>query len=192
MPRKAKTAEAPTEMEALQQENDALRSVLSTKYAEASAVAIAKDLHEESKMVVIENCSSATVGIPYEYLGRKHTLMLDTSGIRQQGALPLEVWIGLERESKLVSEGYIRRTDRLTSNPNVIVDIAEFVTSIRESDMTSRVAKITNVSVLYRLYNWLEAKERDQRSGKEVKLMETLRTRLFETAKVRIIDGDIE
>src|SRR6185295_19657114 len=73
-----------------------------------------------STMVPVKNFGGTSVSIEYEYKGTTKVLILDPDGPKQVGAIPLDVWIELEHSSKLVSDGYIARTDLPYTNPNVI------------------------------------------------------------------------
>lgn len=139
-------------------------------------------------MVPVKNWSSTSVSIEYEYKGLKTVLILDPDGSRSVGAIPLETWTELERSSKLVSDGYIARTDKPVNNPNVIEDSGDYINNCTEGQLVSKLAQVTNVHVVHRLLRYIEALK--EKSGKDLAAQTALRNRIFELSGVRIVDEE--
>lgn len=133
-------------------------------------------------LVPIRNYSDSMVSLEFEYKGNKKVLILETMDPKRLGAIPLEVWIELERTSKLVSDGYIARTDLPITNPNVIEDDDSFVKSHGEKEFADKVNQMTNVHVLFRLLRLVEAMGKNK-AGKYLSAETALKTRIFDVTE---------
>lgn len=132
-------------------------------------------------MVPIRNYGSTSVSIEYEYKGMTKVLILDTKDPKDLGAIPLEVWVELERTSKLVSDGYIARTDIPCTNPNVIEDDEAFIKSRGEAEFVKTLSEMTNVHVLQRLLRQVESVK--HKSGKYLSAASALKQRIFDVTE---------
>jgi hypothetical protein len=132
-------------------------------------------------MVPIRNYGETSVSIEYDYKGTTKVLILGTSDPKRLGAIPVEVWSELERTSKLVSDGYIARTDMASTNPNVIEDDESFIKSHGEAEFTKILAQMTNVHVLQRLLKKVESF--GTKSGKYLSAASALKQRIFEVTE---------
>src|SRR5258706_13971189 len=154
----------------------ALRDKTSFEHSAAQA-----ELGGNYTLVPIRNYGDTTVSLEYEYKGNKKVLVLDTKDPKRLGAIPIEVWIELERTSKLVSDGYIARTDLPITNPNVIEDDETFIKSHGEAEFVKRIGEMTNVHVLQRLLRFVEASK--NKSGKYLSAASALRQRIFDVTE---------
>lgn len=191
MPRKSKKVQQEEANQVLVNKVTELENALLQKSAEVHALATAIPVTATPNMVTIGNFSGTLVGIPYEYNGQKRTLIMDIAGPTQTGSLPLDIWIELERSSKLVKEGYIARLDRPYSNPNIIPDVDEFVRTLREKDIESRLEKITNRHVLTRLLHFIEFLPKDQVTGKTALLRQKIQERYFALTNIQLVDEEL-
>lgn len=132
-------------------------------------------------MVPIRNYGGTTVSIEYEYKGMTKSLLLSTEDPKDLGAIPIEVWIELERTSKLVSDGYIARTDIPCSNPNVISDDTAFINDHNEVELVAKLHELTNSHVLLRLLRAIEAT--GNKTGKYLSAASAIKTRVFEVTE---------
>lgn len=132
-------------------------------------------------MVPIRNYGNTSVSISYEYKGMTKVLTLETQDPKRIGAIPLEVWTELERTNKLVSEGYIARTDIPCTNPNVIEDDEAFIRSHGEAEFVKKLSEMTNHHVLLRLLRTVETTK--NKSGKYLSAESALRQRIFEVTE---------
>lgn len=187
MPRKRTTSKssAASEIQTLKDRLGELERALVGERESNQAVQASLDRHPGTVMVPIKNYSGALVDVPYRVGGQKYSELLDSHGPNQTGAIPLDSWIALERDSRLVRLGYIVRTDRPITNPNVIEDIDAFVRSIREKDIESRVAKIENLDVLYRLSQYIELLPKEEVTGKHLKVLDAVRKGITDKTGVR-------
>jgi hypothetical protein len=174
----------------LEQENKELKDQVIASAAEVHALKSAEGGTRLPKMVPVRNFGGTQVFIPYEWYGTNRTLVLDTTGARQTGALPFEVWVELERDNNLVKLGYVARTDVPITNVNVIADINDFMSSSTEDEIKDRVSQIENPNVLYRLLGELLPKPKPERTSKEFMIINVVSERIFELTSVRIFDGD--
>ncbi len=154
----------------------ALRDKTSFEHSAAQA-----ELGGNYTLVPIRNYGDTTVSLEYEYKGNKKVLVLDTKDPKRLGAIPIEVWIELERTSKLVSDGYIARTDLPITNPNVIENDEEFIKSHGEVEFTKKLSEMTNIHVLLRLLRAVEAME--NKSGKYLSAQTALKQRIFDVTE---------
>lgn len=166
----------------LQVENAELTKALSNQ----SAVANESNSLGTPVMVPVKNFSTTYIVHEYEYRGQPKRLDLDISGKKSIGALPLEIWLELERDTVYVDQGYIARTDMPITNPNVIEDAEKLVDNLTEEQFAKRVSLITNASTLYRLVGYLEPIE--NKTGKLLSAQRAVRNRVFELTKTRIVD----
>lgn len=132
-------------------------------------------------MVPIRNFGGTSVSIEYEYKGMTKTLILGTDDPKDLGAIPIEVWIELERTSKLVSDGYIARTDIPCTNPNVIPDDNVFFSTFNETELVSQIHKLTNSHVLLRLLRTIELVK--PQTGKFLSAASAIKQRVFEVTE---------
>lgn len=140
-----------------------------------------------STMVPVKNFGGTSVSIEYDYKGMTKVLILDTEGPKQVGAIPLDVWIELEHSSKLISDGYIARTDLPYTNPNVIPDIPGYITG-SESDFAEKISDITNHHVLHKLLRYIEGLE--TKTGKMLAAASALKDAIFKISGVRIVEEE--
>lgn len=161
----------------------ALREKTSFEHSAAQAEAGANYI-----MVPIRNYGGTSVSIEYEYKGQTRVLILDTSDPKRIGALPFEVWTELERTSKLVSDGYIARTDIPSTNPNVIDNDETFIKSYGETEFVKKLSEMTNTHTLLRLLRTVEAME--NKSGKYLSAIAALRQRIFDVTETFEKDKD--
>lgn len=177
----------------IQQENEELKKALHQRNAEAEALSRATPHPAtfSTKMVPVKNFSGNLVSIPYEYAGQARTLLLESSGLRQTGVLPYEVWLNLERESALVAKGYIARTDQAITNPNIVDDVQEYLDEREEKDIAEAILKIENASTLYKMLDHLDGTDPSDRTSKELFVREHLKRRIFEITKVQIVDSEM-
>lgn len=161
----------------LKEAQKALRDKVSFEHSAAQA-----ESGGNYTLVPIRNYSDTMVSLEFEYKGNKKVLILETMDPKRLGAIPLEVWIELERTSKLVSDGYIARTDLPITNPNVIEDDEEFVKSHGEKEFTDRVTQMTNVHVLLRLLRLVEAMGKNK-AGKYLSAETALKNRIFDVTE---------
>jgi len=176
----------------LEQEIAELKEQLLQKAAEVNALSKVSKEEEKDlppKTVTVINVGGTRVSIPYEWNGREKTLVLESTGSRRTGALPYEVWIDLERNSKLVSYGYIARLDVPTDNPNVIFDIDEFF-SLPEAGILKRISLIENVNVLHRLWSKIQSNSTEKHTGKDFVVSKAVRDRVFALSGVQMLDSD--
>ena len=157
-----------------------LQRALKDKAAFESSVMKA-ELGGNYTMVPIKNYGSTTVSIEYDYKGQTKVLVLGTQDPKDLGAIPVEVWVELERTSKLVSDGYIARTDLPITNPNVIPDDLEFIRSHGETELVKRLSELTNVHVLQRLLRSVEGI--GNKSGKYLSAASAIKQRIFEVTE---------
>lgn len=145
------------------------------------ASATKTELGLQYTMVPIKNYGGTDISIEFEYKGVTKVLQLGTRDPKNLGAIPVEVWIELERTSKLVSDGYIARTDIPCSNPNVIDNDEDFLTSNAEAEINKKIAEMTNVHVLQRLLRAVEAAK--NKTGKYLSVALALRQRIFDVTE---------
>lgn len=179
----------PKNKQELEQENKELRDQIISTAAEMHALKLVGAETALPSMVPVKNFGGTQVFIPYEWHGTNRTLVLDTTGMRQNGALPLEVWIQLERDNNLVKLGYVARTDVPITNINVIDSVDEFLTN-SEDMLKERIAEIENPNVLYRVLGELLPKPKTERTAKEFVVLNAVIDRIFDLTSVRILDGD--
>lgn len=156
-------------------ESDALRQ---------DAVSMFGEL-KESTMVPVKNFGGTLVSLQYEQFGNTRTVLLESQGPKQVALIPISAWLGYERDTNLVKEGYIARTDRPISNPNVVDDIEGFLNNSSESEMSERFSQITNPNVLHRVLAVVESQEK---TGKYLAAERALRNRIFKLTDVEIVD----
>lgn len=164
----------------LERENAELKKALEGKSRLDHTLSQA-DMGANYIMVPIRNYGSTTVSIEYEYKGMTKVLVLGTNDPKNLGVIPLEVWTELERTSKLVSDGYIARTDVPITNPNVIPDDEAFIKSHGEAEFAKKVELITNVHVLFRLLKCVEFNK--SKAGKYLSAASVLKQRIFDVTE---------
>ena len=133
-------------------------------------------------LVPIRNYGDTLVSLEFEFKGNKKVLLLETTDPKRLGAIPLEVWIELERTSKLVADGYIARTDLPITNPNVLEDDEDFIKSHGEKELADKVNQMTNTHVLLRLLRLVESMGKNK-SGKYLSAETALKNRIFEVTE---------
>lgn len=158
---------------------EAERALKEKSTFEASAAKA--ELGLQYTMVPIKNYGGTDISIEYEYKGVTKVLQLGTRDPKDLGAIPVETWIELERTSKLVSDGYIARTDIPCTNPNVVVDDNAFIQDNEESELVHKISGMTNVHVLQRVLRAVEAT--GSKSGKYLSAASTLRQRIFDVTE---------
>jgi hypothetical protein len=169
----------------LEKEVDDLKGQLEHEVRQAAVLSHAP---AQPTMVPIKNYGGTVVTVSYEILGNTKYAVLDISGLRQTASIPLDRWLELERDSKLVGLGYIARTDQPVTNPNVIPDVIVFVEDLKEQDIVSRLESIENPNVLHRINDYLAPKE--DRTAREGMILEEVRNRIFELTNLRITSVD--
>jgi hypothetical protein len=173
----------------LEQDNQELR----TQLANTQALLNAKQqtAREGIPMVPIRNYGGTVVTVTYDVFGTERACLMEPSGMKQFGSIPLERWQELERGSKLVSDGYIARTDRPITNPNIIEDVEEFIADIAEDKIETRIAEFTNANALYKINDFLAPRELEgELGGKELFLLTTVRDQIFELVGTKIVGKD--
>jgi len=179
----------PKTKKELEQENKELRDQVVNTAAEVHALRLADGGTSLPKMVPVKNYGGTQVFVPYEWQGVSRTLVLDTTGMRQNGALPYEVWLQLERDNNLVKLGYIARTDVPITNVNVVDSVLEFL-ELPEEEIKVRIAEIENPNVLYRVLGEVMPKPKTERTPKEFMVINDVCERIFTLTSVRVLDGD--
>lgn len=157
-----------------------LERALRTKAKFESSIAQA-ELGTSYTMVPIKNYGNTLVTLEFEYKGMKKNLVLGTKDPQNLGAIPLEFWVELERTNKLVTDGYIARTDIPNSNPNVIESDEEFIRSHGEVEFAKKVSEMTNAHVLLRLLKAVEFQK--IKSGKYLAAANALKQRIFDVTE---------
>lgn len=173
----------------LEQDNQELR----TQLANTQALANANKQSERDgvPMVPIKNYGGTVVTVTYDVFGVERFCMMEPSGMKQIGSIPLERWLDLERGSRLVSDGYIARTDRPITNPNVIEDVETFIAALTEDKLVARIEEFTNANALYKINDFLAPKELESKlGGKELFLLSTVREKIFDLVGTRIVGKD--
>src|SRR5437762_13977719 len=102
-------------------------------------------------MVPIKNYSPNYIVYDYQWRGLDRKLELSSKGKKQFATIPLEIWDELERDTVLVTEGYIARVDRPVTNPNIIEDAAAIIANLTEAEFADRIAKVTNPFSVFEL-----------------------------------------
>lgn len=181
MPRQRKAA--------LEQENAELRKALEAKHA-VDNVTTVLSTSEVPVMVPIKNYGGVAIFYQYQYRGQNKELKLDTTGSRTTDAIPFEIWEELKRNSRLVEEGYIARTDVPTDNPNVVENVEQLVKSLNEKKFRERINKIINPNVLMMFVAYIEPIK--NKTGKILSAQKTVRDRVKELTGSIIVDDDEE
>lgn len=145
------------------------------------ASAAKTELGLQYSMVPIKNYGGTDVALEFEYKGVTKNLTLGTRDPKDLGAIPVEVWIELERTSKLVADGYIARTDVPCTNPNVISDDMDFLQSNDERQLIDKITLMTNVHVLQRLLREIELNT--AKTGKYLSAASVLKQRIFDVTE---------
>lgn len=179
MPRQRKAA--------LEQENAELRKALEAKHAVENVTTVLSTT-EVPVMVPIKNYGGVAIFYQYQYRGQNKELKLETSGPRMTDAIPFEIWEELRRNSRLVDEGYIARTDVPTDNPNVVENIEQLVSSLNEKKFKARLNKIVNPNVLMMFVSYLEPLK--NKSGKLLAAQKAVRDRVKELTGSTIVDDE--
>lgn len=182
MPRKATRSKQDLENE-IKQLKDQLK--FHSQQQNVAAVAAAPG----PIMVPIRNFGGTLVSIPYEVNGAKRSCMLEPNGAKSAGSIPLDVWLWLE-ENDMVKMGYIARTDVPITNPNVIVDVEQFVESSTEAELRRKVSKIVNPDALHRIYTYLQNTPRNERTGKQLVASRIVIARIAEVTGMVISEDD--
>lgn len=172
----------------LEQENKELKDKLIERNQFSTKATSIVESSGDVKMVPVKNYSDNAIVYTYEYRGQPKRLELEPVGRRRIGAVPLEVWYEIERDTKLVTEGYIARTDVPTDNPNVVEDIEALVENSSEADFKNRLALITNPYVLYKFVSYLEPIK--NKTGKQLAAQYVVRQRVAQTTGTRIVDDE--
>ena len=177
-----------TERDVLAEENAQLKEELVYKSGQLNSLS---GTHVQgARMVPVKNFSGSEVSIPYEYAGVERNLRLGTTAGKNAGSLPLEVWSELEsNDNRLITQGYVARTDIPITNVNVIENLEEFM-RLSEPKLKARVKQMTNPSSLYRLLNFIEVKRNEKKTGKILSALDAVRDQIHELTNVRIVDGD--
>jgi len=175
----------------LEDENAELKQQLMEKAVQISNTAASHIVAPGIEMVPIKNYGGTIVTVVDEINGQEKPIVLDTHGIKQQRKITLEKWLELERESALVKDGYIARTDQPVTNPNIIDGLDEFTKGLKEDAIRDRIAQITNANVLHRFNDYLSPKERSKTiNAKELLVLAAARDRIFELTDLRIVGID--
>jgi hypothetical protein len=145
---------------------------------------------DSAVMVPIKNFSTNYISYEYEFRGQKRRLELDVSGRKMISSVPLEIWEDIERNTVFVSEGYIARTDKPLTNPNIIDDPEALVNNLSEAQFANRVKEMTNASAIYKLVAFLEPLK--EKTGKQLSAQKAVRKRILELTDVVIVDSDTE
>lgn len=170
----------------LQKENDELRAALSEKLALDHASVEAGELGSGPVMVPIKNFSPNYIVYDYQWRGLDRKLELSSRGRKQLASVPLEIWYELERDTALVTDGYIARIDKPITNPNIIEDTGAVVENLTEDEFKDRVSKITNPFSLYELVSYLEPL--NNKTSKQLMAQTTVRNRVKGLLGTLIID----
>ena len=177
MPKVAKTKKQ------LEQENEELKAALTGQSAVGEELS---RVYPQPIMVPVKNFSTNFIVHEYEYRGQKKRLELDISGRKASGAVPLEIWVDIERDTPFVREGFIARTDQPITNPNVIEDPEKLIENLTEEQIKDRVEQMTNTSSIFKLVGYIEPIQ--NKNGKLLAAQKIIRDRVFELTKTRIID----
>lgn len=135
--------------------------------------------------VVLENTGMVQVVIPVE---GEPDLVLDVKGVRRTGSVPLHVYTRLKRDTKLFEKGYIIRADEPVTNPNVILDVEEWVENLNEREISSVVNKITSEGTLHRIWNYLDTVESP--TGKHLLLRKAVTVRTKELFDYDLVEDE--
>lgn len=154
-------------------------------YVDNAAAAASVD---SATMVPVKNFGGTYVVYPYEFRGQSRRLELDVSGRKQFGSVPLEIWLDMERNTKLVSQGYIARTDQPLSNPNLVEDVEALYNSSTEKGFNARIESITNPNVLYKFSAFFEPMK--NKDGKAYAATRAVRDRIFALTQVKWTDEE--
>ena len=177
----------PKSKKELEQEIEELKKAL----LDAGSVRNAAMAFQESAvMVPIKNFSTNFISYEYDFRGQKRRLELDVSGRKMISSVPLEVWEDIERNTVFVSEGYIARTDKPLTNPNIVDDAEALVNNLTEAQFTARVKEITNPWSVYKFVAYLEPLQ--EKTGKQLSAQKAVRKRVLELTDVVIVDSDTE
>jgi hypothetical protein len=137
-------------------------------------------------MVPVKNFSPNFIVYEYDWRGQSRKLELSSKGRRQMNSVPLEIWLELERDTALVTDGYIARTDRPITNPNIIENPESVIDKLTEVEFQQRVASITNPFSLYELVSYLEPLK--DKNGKLLAAQNAVRARVKELTGTIIMD----
>jgi len=186
MPKAEKIKTARRTRAELLKENEELRQSLKEKLALDHATVEAGELGAGPRMIPIKNFSQSHIVYEYQWRGLDRKLELAAKGRKQYASVPLEIWFELERDTTLVTEGYIARIDQPITNPNIVEDPAALIENMTEQEFKERVSKITNAFTLYDLVAYIEPIK--NKSGKQLMAQSAIRMRVKETLGTLIVD----
>jgi hypothetical protein len=178
-------------VQALIDENAELKNTIAEQKSFInSAFQQMKDTERHPTMVPVKNYSGSNFVYNYTYRGQDKRLSLESTGPRQVGSLPLEVWAEIEREEKYKENGFIVRTDVPNDNPNCIDDIPKFVNNSTEKEIKTRIEKITVRGVLTLITQYLDTIPDKEKTAKQLTAYNAIKSAMFEKFKIQLIDEE--
>ena len=175
MPRTKKNLEAKNK-----ELSEALQA--SSAFAHSAAVSAV----EAPTMVPVKNFGGTYIVYTYEFRGSPKRLELDTSGRKQTGAVPLEIYNEIERDTVFVRDGSIVRIDVPIDNPNVVEDVQKLVEKSSEVDFAKRISVMTNPNAVYRILDFVDPLK--NKTGKLLSAQRALRAKIEELTGTKIVD----
>jgi hypothetical protein len=174
----------------IEKELQEVKQELVSRSHEANAMAAGASGLGMPKMVPIRNYGGTLVFIDYEVNGVPRKIVLESSGRRSMGAIPLDTWLDLE-ENDLVKMGYIARTDEPITNPNVIDDLEKFFLQSSEAAVKNRMKEVTNPNVLWRCLGYLESLPDERKDGKVYSAIQAVTGRIKDLTGAVVSTEDV-
>lgn len=157
-------------MQELIEENKVLRSV--NKFAGDERVTVRHSGYGPSIVIPIDDKKSA---------------VLSNQRGQRMFQLPMEIFLEVKNTTPYFDMGYLYTDDEL-NNPNLILDIDEWVSSRTERTLKKSVEEITSPGTLNFLYNYTENKE----DPKSLYLRDRLSKRMNEIMGVVMVEDTEE
>ncbi len=173
----------------LEAQVEELQGALVTERAQKEGLGSLTNLQTGTTMVPIKNISEQNIGLNFTYQGRDISRVLQPRGMNQATTVPLDYWNELAKNA-IVELGMVIRTDKPVTNPNAVEDIDEFLVELKTEDITSRISQLERPGLVQTMIIRYERIPKEERDNKHTLLLNELRERLFEIAKIRSVETD--
>jgi hypothetical protein len=95
----------------------------------------------------------------------------------------------VKRNTNWFEMGYLYIDGQLEENPNIVLDIEEWVTTRTESEILEDVKEITSLATLNHMYNYTEGKER---TSKMLSLRDACARRIEQLAAITVVEDPVD